>query len=202
MKTRFLFMLVFSFLVSACSIPLKSDLPEVQVYRLSPSIDVNNPKPSAKQIHLYIPPIEIAPGLDSNKIVLVVNPQKQSHIAESQWPDDLSLYLHSIIVDNFSTSQAFASVSNRLISKKQAYKLLIKVSAFEVELPQSSAEKAIARVVMNATLVDGKNQQLVWSKQISGSHTAKEVRTSELVKALNHALSDDLNTLVQMIVGR
>lgn len=202
MKIRFLLMLVFSFMLSACSIPLKSDLPEAQVYRLSPTIDVNNLKRRAKKIHLYIPPIEVTPGLNSNKIILVVNSQKQSHIAESQWPDDLSLYLHSIIVDSFSASHAFASVSNRLISKDQTYKLLIKVSSFEVQLPQSSAEKAIAKVVMHATLVDGTKQQLLWSKQISASHTAKELRTSELVKVLNLALSDDLNALIQMIVEK
>jgi len=202
MRTRFVFVLVFSYMISGCSIPLKSDLPEAQVYRLSPSIDVNNLKHRAKQIHLYIPPIEVTPGLDSNKIILVVSPQKQSHIAESQWPDDLSLYLHSIIVDSFSASNVFSSVSNRLISTDQAYKLLIKVSSFEVELPQSLAEKATAKVVMNATLVDVKNQQLVWSKQIGASQVVKEVKTGELVQALNHALSDDLNKLIQMVIER
>ncbi|CAA6806631.1 MAG: Unknown protein [uncultured Thiotrichaceae bacterium] len=202
MKTQLFFILVFSLMLSACSIPFKSDLPKAQVYRLSPFIDVNNVQHSAQPIHLYIPSVKMTPGLDSNKIVLVVNPQKQSHIAESQWPDDLSVYLHSIIVDSFSASHAFASVSHRLLSKDQSYKLLINVSSFEVELPQSSVEKAIARVVMNVTLVDSKKQQLIWSKRMSASHIAKEMRTSELIKALNHAFGDTLNKLIQMVVGK
>lgn len=201
MKIRLLLLLIVALMISGCSFPLKSGAPTAEVYRLSPGLDVTRGVKSAKPIHLYIPPLEVSPGLDTKKIVLVINEQQQSHVAESQWPDDLSLYLHSLIVDSFSGSHAFASVSNRLLTKDQVYTLLIKVSSFEVILPQSANDKAVASVVMHATVVDGKNQRIVWVKPFGQKQTLPELSTSESVKALNQALSASLQTLLETMVN-
>jgi len=151
----------------------------------------------SQQLHLYIPTIQVTPGLDSNKIVLLKSAYEQDYIAESQWPDDLPVYLHSVIIDTLSDSGQFASVSSRLISRDNNYKLLLKVSAFQAELAPKPSSTVNVVVAIEIFLVSSKTQKLIIHKRYKTLGKNIEVRVSTIVKALNEALSQTLDLLVK-----
>lgn len=202
MKKLNLLLLLTSLLLSACSIPPKSSQPPAQTYRLVPQVGKVSATPESRKMNIFIPTVEVTPGLDSQRITLVKDRFEQDYIADSQWPDELPAYLHSIIIDQLSETGAFASVSNRLINSGKRYKLLLKFSGFQAELTQHPARTAKTVVAMEAFLLHGNSQKLIMHKryQMTGNHV--EVRVSEIVKGLNQQLQEVLQLLLKDLIGR
>ena len=68
-------------LLSACSSPLKSDLPADQTYRLNPQVAL---APQRLSINLYVPKVSVSPALDSAHITLMKPGFQQDFIAHSR----------------------------------------------------------------------------------------------------------------------
>jgi ABC-type uncharacterized transport system auxiliary subunit len=186
-------------LFSGCSVPLKSDIEPTHIYRLSPQLNLPTTFQKKHKMNLYIPNLEIMPGLDSKKIVLFKSSYEQDFIADSQWPDELPIYLHSVITDALSASNAFASVSNRLINTSDNYKLLLKFSSFQAELTQNQPTFAQVVVSMEAFVIHSKTQKLLMHKRYRVKGEQVEVRVSSIVRALNTKLGNLLGLLVKDI---
>ena len=189
MKLTILVILSSLMILTGCSLPLKSDLPKTHTYRLSPSIQHQAAIDPRLNVHLYLPTIEVTPGLDSSHIVILKTAYEQDVIAHSQWPDELSTYLTAVITDTLSASNYFATVNNKQITHSNNYKLLLKVSAFQVELPQPNAVKANVVINMEALLIHSKTKKLRMHQRYTVKGKQLEVRVSSLVEGLNNALS-------------
>lgn len=179
--------------LSACSVPLKSTLPADRVYRLQPILStVAQPLP----MHLYVPKVEVSPELDNPRIALIRPPNQLDFIANSRWPDNLSGYLHGVVLDALSRSGHFRSVSNQLLGRDGHYRVVLRVSAFQVEYPSGSQGVAGVEVAIDAALVAVKDQRLVNQRRYVIRKENVPISTSQMVTALEQALTEVLNAMV------
>ncbi len=179
-------------LLAACSVPLKSDLPADQVYRLQPSIAAANPVP----VNLYLPKVEVSPELDTNHITLIKPPNQQDFIASSRWPDNLSGYLHGVVLDALSRSGNFRSVSSQMLGRDDNYRLVLRVSAFQAEYPPGGKGSATVEVAMDAMLIRVQDQLLIGQHRYDVRRDNVPVSTGKLVEALDAALGEALGRMV------
>lgn len=199
MKSQVYFLFLPLFLFTGCSIPLKSVQPPVHTYRLSPHVSMPTTYQKKHKINLYIPNLEVTPGLDSKNMMLIKTSFEQDFIANCQWPDELPVYLHSVITDTLSASNAFTSVSNKLIDTSDNFKLLIKFSEFQAELLQEPSSSAQIVISMEAFLINSSTQKLLMHQRYHVEGKQVEIRVSAIVKALNDALGNLLVSLIKDI---
>jgi ABC-type uncharacterized transport system auxiliary subunit len=181
-------------LLSACSSPLKSDLPADQTYRLNPQVAL---APQRLSINLYVPKVSVSPALDSAHITLMKPGFQQDFIAHSRWPDDLSVYLHAVMLDTLSRSGGFQSVSEQMLGKGGNYKLLLRVSAFQAEYPPDGKGNAAVVVAMESILVRVQDQRVMGQHRYDSRKENIPVSTSKIVEALNQALAESTRQLIQ-----
>ncbi len=172
-------------LLSACSAPLKSDLPVDQVYRLAPAVSANVPRSTA---NLYLPLVAVSPALDSDRITLIKPGYQQDFIANSRWPDDLSGYLHAVMLDALSRSGGFESVSDQLLGNAGQYKLLLRVAAFQAEYPPDGKGNAAVAVALESILVRVADQRVMGQHRYANRQENIPVSTGKIVDAMNQAL--------------
>ncbi len=180
-------------LLSACSLPLKSDLPVEQTYRLAPSVATASQRLNA---NLYVPKLTVNPALDSDRIVLIKPLLQQDFIAHSRWPDDLSVYLHAVMLDALARSGQFQAVSDQMLDKDGNYKLLLRIDRFQAEYPTDGKGEAAVDIVMEASLVRVKDQHLLGQHRYAIRKAPVPVSTSKLVAALNQALGEVMAALL------
>jgi ABC-type uncharacterized transport system auxiliary subunit len=186
-------LLSFVLLLTACSVPLKSNLPADQTYRLQPQVVT---APQRLSANLYLPKVEVSPALDSEHIALVKPPFQQDFIAHSRWPDDLSGYLHAVMLDALSRSGGFQSVSDQMLGKDGNYKLLLRVAGFQAEYPPDGQGDAAVEIVMESSLVRVQDQRLLGQHRYAVRKEHIPVSTSKLVAAFNQALGEVIVALV------
>ncbi|MBU0655731.1 MAG: membrane integrity-associated transporter subunit PqiC [Gammaproteobacteria bacterium] len=191
------FILLLSLLV-ACSSPLKSDLPADQVYRLVPQV---NTAPGKSNANLYLPRVEVSPALDTSRITLVKEQFQQDFIANSRWPDDLSGYLHAVMLDALSRSGAFQSVSDQLLGNGGNYKLLLRVSAFQAEYPPQGKGSVAVVLGMESILVRVQDQRVMGQHRYDIRKENVPVRTGKIVEAMNQALGETITALIADLEG-
>lgn len=179
--------------LAACSVPLKSDLPADQVYRLQPALStVAKPLP----MHLYVPKVEVSPELDNPRIALIKPSNQLDFIANSRWPDNLSGYLHGVVLDAFSRSGCFRSVSNQLLGRDGHYRVVLRVSAFQVEYPSAGKGAAGVEVAIDAALIAVQDQRLVNQQRYVIRKENVPVSTSQIVMALEQALGEAISAMI------
>ncbi len=185
--------ILFLLLLTACSVPLKSDLPVEQTYRLAPSVASASQRLNA---NVYVPKVTVSPALDSDRIVLIKPLLQQDFIAHSRWPDDLSSYLHAVMLDALARSGSFQSVSAQMLGKDDNYKLLLRVASFQAEYPPAGKGSAAVEIVMDASLVRVRDQHLLGQYRYAVRKEQIPVSTSKIVAALNQALSEVIGALL------
>lgn len=179
-------------LLNACSLPLKSDLPADQVYRLQPQIAASNPAP----INVYLPKVEVSSELDNAHITLIKPPNQQDFIAASRWPDNLSSYLHGVVLDALSDSGNFRSVSSQMLGRDGNYRLVLRVSAFQAEYPVGGKGSATVDVTLDAMLIRVQDQLLLGQHRYNVRRSNVPVSTGKIVEALDAALAEALGQVV------
>lgn len=177
-----------------CSSLLQSDVPPDQVYRLSPQVNVAAYRSNA---NLYLPRIEVSPALDTNRITLIKEQFQQDFIADSRWPDELSNYLHAIMLDALSRSGGFRSVSDQVLGKDSNYKLLLRVAAFQAEYPPQGKGSAAVALAMESILVRVRDQHIMGQHRYEIRKDNIPLSTSKIVEAMNQALEDVIRQLNQ-----
>lgn len=185
-------------LLSACALPLKTDLPADQVYRLQPQVEV---APQTSNINLYLPKVDVSPELDNAHIALIKPPNQQDFIAKSRWPDNLSTYLHGVVLDALSRSGSFQSVSSQMAGKDDNYRLVLRVSAFQAEYPPGGKGSASVDVVMDAMLVRVLDQRLLGQHRYAIHKSNVPVSTGKIVEALEQALGEGIAGMLADLHG-
>jgi ABC-type uncharacterized transport system auxiliary subunit len=179
-------------LLTACSVPLKSNLPADQIYRLQPQVVT---APQRLSANLYLPKVEVSSALDNEHLALI-KPFQQDFIAHSRWPDALSGYLHAVMLDALSRSGSFQSVSDQMLGKDGNYKLLLRVASFQAEYPPDGKGSAAVEIVMEAALVRVQDQRLLGQHRYAIRKENIPVSTGKIVEALNQALGEVIAALL------
>lgn len=179
--------------LSGCSLLPTNDAPPDQVYRLAPQVGKAQHSSAAS---LYFPRVEMNPALDNERITLLKPGLQQDFIARSRWPDELSTYLHAVMLDALAASGAFRSVSGQMLGDAGQYKLLLRVSDFQAAYPAEGEAEATVEVAMEVLLVRMQDQRLLKQQRYQVRKENVPVSTGAIVSALNQALEE---VLVDMI---
>ncbi|MEN9502095.1 MAG: hypothetical protein RI964_1380 [Pseudomonadota bacterium] len=182
--------------LSACSFPPQSHEAAPQTYRLAPVIAPSAAHSASAGKVLYVPEVAVNPALDSERITLLKAGLQQDFIAHSRWPDKLSRYLHASLLEALSQSGQFQAVSEQLLGKNNAYKLLLHVAHFEVDYADPALQTAAVEVMCEATLMRVADQHIVQQQSYRVRREGVPLSTSRLVEALNSAWSEALNHLI------
>ena len=189
--------------LSGCSLPIKSQRPAEQVYRLSPTVTPLNGSQPAK-INLYLPPVSINPALDNSNIMLASAGNRLDFIADSRWPDKLSDYLRAVIIDGLTMSNAFQSVSERMLGREDNYRLLLRVTDFQAELPDTfkstaandQQDTATVVISLEAFLLRVQDQRLIGKYRYKKQTAGILIKTSKIVATFEKTLNEILQELV------
>lgn len=179
-------------LLSACVTP-GYYLPEDKVYRLAPQLGALQRRSLA---HLFVPMVQVSPALDTSRITLFKPAYQQGFLAHGRWPDRLSTYFTSTLVDTLSRSNAFLSVSDRPATNKGGYKLLLRLSAFHAEHPSRSQGRVAVLVGMEALLIQEQNQRILGQYRYDIRKENIASNPDGVVTALNQALGETLTSLI------
>ncbi|EIJ36384.1 protein of unknown function DUF330 [Thiothrix nivea DSM 5205] len=179
--------------LSACVTPAGYGyLAQEKVYRLAPQLGALQRRSLA---HLFIPVAQVSPAIDSQRIVLFKPAYQQDFLANGRWPDRLSTYFTSTVIDALSRSNAFLTVSDRPTSNQGGYKLLLRLTGFHAEyLPKSQAKVAVV-AQMEALLIREKNQRILGQYRYDIRKDNINAHPDSIVVALNQALADNLTSL-------
>ncbi|MDQ5768781.1 ABC-type transport auxiliary lipoprotein family protein [Thiothrix subterranea] len=178
--------------LSAC-VPLSNYTAADRVYRLAPQV---NAAPNRARAHLYLPRVQLSPALDTPRITLFKQGLQQDFIVNSRWPDSLSIYLQAVMLDAFSRSGGFLSVSDQLLGNDSMYKVLLRMSAFHAEYPPFGQGQAVVVVGMEAILIRERDQRMLGQYRYDMRKQNIPVMTSRIVQALNQALSEGIASLI------
>ncbi len=180
---------------TACSLPLKSNAPAEQTYRLQPEIPVAT---SALPVNLVVPKLVVSPELDNAHITLIKPPNQLDYIAHSRWPDTLAVYLQAVVLDALARSGQFQSVSEQVLGSDRHYRLLLRVVSFQAEYPFAGQTAAAVEVKLEASLIRLQDQHLLLQQRYTSRQEHIPVSTSQIVMALDQALAQ---VLQQVLTG-
>ena len=184
--------MVVSVLLSACITP-GGYYPEEKIYRLAPPLGALQQRYLA---HLFVPTVQVSPALDSTRITLFKPGLQQSFLINGRWPDRLSTYLDSTVIDTLSRSNAFLSVSDRPSSNKGGYKLLLRVSAFHAEYPPTPQGRVAVVLGMEALLMNEQDQRILGQYRYDIRKENITANLDGIVGALNQILGESLTSLI------
>lgn len=191
-KSAILLSVVLSALLSACITP-GGYYPQEKIYRLAPPLGTLQGRSLA---HLFVPMVQVSPALDSPRITLFKPGLQQSFLVNGRWPDRLSAYFYSTVIDSLSRSNAFLSVSERPSSNNGGYKLLLRLSAFHAEYPPTPQGRVAVVFGMEALLMKEQDQRILGQYRYDIRKENITANLDGIVAALNQALGESLTALI------
>src|SRR5690606_32380603 len=116
--------------LAGCSGGLRSDAPPTQVYLLRMTADVpraDEPLPASLQVARP----QAHPGLESDRLMLVQEDRRMSHIAGSRWAAELPEMVEALAVQATRATGAWSTVQDSLSPFSADYLLQITIRRFE-----------------------------------------------------------------------
>jgi len=179
-------------LVTACS--LRSNAPASQTYILRAQVPQKPgaapPATASLQVSLPIP----APGLYSERIVLVQPDHRMSYFAASQWAAELPHLVEALAIERLRASGDWAAVSNSGSAFASEYFLQISIRRFEAEYT-STAAPPTAQVVFDCAIGRRADRTLLASFTAQGAASASANRVGAVVAAFEEAANTALSEL-------
>jgi ABC-type uncharacterized transport system auxiliary subunit len=188
--------LLFAWLISACSLSFESKEPESSIYYLEPEISVYT---DTQDAHIFVQSVVVDPGLDSKRIALRVRPNRQNYYAVGNWPGLLSEYLKFQITRDLSLSGITKSVAVTSRPNSRNYKLRIRVLDFQSEYEGSTDSIPEVVIRLEAVLVRSRDQEVIVHQWYEQRSRADENRMSLIVSKMDSAFERVLSALIQDI---
>jgi ABC-type uncharacterized transport system auxiliary subunit len=138
---------------------------------------------------------QAAPGLDTERIVLVNPDRRMSHFAASRWPADLPVVVEALAVDALRTSGAFGVVLDSRSPFPADYVLELTVRGFEADYTAQGATPTV-RVVLDGILGHREGRGVLANFTVTGLAPARANRMGEVVAAFEDAANQALTELV------
>jgi cholesterol transport system auxiliary component len=186
--------IVIALLAAACSGGLHSNAPASQTYILrahAPQAPAAaHPAVASLQVALPIP----APGLHSERIVLVQPDHRMSHFAGSEWATELPHLVEALAVERLRATGDWAAVIDSESPFASDYFLHISIRRFEAEYTSDSAPPT-AQVALDCAIGRRADHVLLASFTARGAATASANRVGAVVAAFEEAANTALSEL-------
>jgi cholesterol transport system auxiliary component len=183
-------------LVAACSGGLRSNAPASQTYTLRAVHAPQTPpaaQPSAASLRVELP--LPAPGLQSERIVIVQPDHRMSYYAGSQWAAELPLIVEELAVERLRATGDWVAVSDSKSAFSSEYLLQITIRRFEAEYTTDAAPTA--RVAFDCAIGRRADHALVASFTAQGEAVASTNRVGAVVAAFEQAANAALSHLAE-----
>jgi cholesterol transport system auxiliary component len=188
---RYYVVTVMLLLAAACS-GLRSNAPASQTYILrahaSQAPAAARPATVSLQVALPIP----APGLYSERIVLVQPDHRMSHFAASQWAADLPHLAETLTIERLRATGDWAAVIDSESPFASDYFLQISIRRFEAEYVSDAAPPTV-QVAFDCAIGRRADHALLASFSAQGAALASANRVGAVVAAFEEAANMALN---------
>ena len=181
--------------VGGCVPELKSDAPPLQIYVL-------NPAPATAQagevlaVHLAIASPRAAPGLDTDRIVLIRRAREMDYYAGSRWADKAPRVVQDWLIRGFQDRAVVRSVGAEPLRGERNYLLRIVVQDFQAEYREARA-KPVVRVRLAVQLLDMGSRNLV-----AGFHSEQRIEASaNTLGAVLDAFDEALGAVADEVIS-
>jgi cholesterol transport system auxiliary component len=194
MRSRVL--LVTLLALAGCASGLHSNVAATQVYVLRVA-SAPGPQGAAKAVaaSLQVTRPFAAPGLDSERIVIIEPEHRMSYYAASQWAAPLPDVVEMLVVEKLRASGVWAAVNNSASAFATEYYLQISIRRFEAEY--TAAASPTARVSFDCAIGRRASRELIASFTVDGEAVASANRVSSVVAAFEQASNAALMQLAQ-----
>jgi cholesterol transport system auxiliary component len=169
-------------LLAGCSGGLHRDVPPTQHYVLRAA---GEPRPPAGQETLRIGRTTTAPGLDTDRIVLVQPGRRMDYYAASRWAAPLPEVVEALAAETLRNTGAWLSVHDSRGAFPSDYFLQISVLRFEADYTQGGLPRA--HVVLDCTLGRRADRERLAAFTVSGSAAASDNRLGPVIAAFEQA---------------
>lgn len=180
-------LLAMSGILSACSSGLRSDAPPIQAYVLRAAPGAQHVPGTAPHASLKVLYPTAAPGLDTERIVLIQSNRRLSYYAASRWAAALPTLVEQLAVDTLRRTGAWRAVEGSGGAWPADYFLQLDIRRFEADY-SGGAGPPVVHVVLDCTL--GRRageEELVASFVSERAETAARNRLGAVVAAFERA---------------
>jgi cholesterol transport system auxiliary component len=177
-------------LAAACS--LRSNAPASQTYVLRAHVPQAPAaaRPAVPSLHVSLP--IPAPGLYSERIVLVQPNHRMSHFAASQWPAELPQVVEALAVERLRATGDWAAVMDSESPFTSDYFLQISIRRFEAEYT-SDAAPPTAQVAFDCAVGRRADHAILASFTAQAAAVASANRVGAVVAAFEEAANAALS---------
>jgi cholesterol transport system auxiliary component len=195
---RYLILATF-FVLSGCSGMLKSEQAPLQTYVLNPASQPQSGELLA--INLAIVQIDTTPGLATDRIALLRQPNRLDYYAEARWPDQLPRYLQAFVLHTAFNRGDIQSINNKLLPDINNYILDIYIIDFQAQYSRDGEENEspTIHVRLAATLQSAREQKLLGMLREDIRVQAQENRMEPIVLAFEQALQQATQQLLEKV---
>lgn len=182
--------------VAACSGGLRSNAPASQTYVLRAQHAPQTPpqaRPAAAGLRVALP--LAAPGLHSERIVIVQPDHRMSYYAGSQWAAELPLIVQELAVERLRATGDWAAVNDSASAFSSEYFLQIMIRRFEAEYTSDAAPTA--RVVLDCAIGRRADHTLIASFAAQADALASVNRVGAVVAAFEQAANAALSQVAE-----
>ena len=182
-------------LTSGCAGGLHSSAPAAQTYILRATVASAAPAPRTPATLLVQLPLA-APGLQSERIVIVQSDHRMSYYAGSEWAAEVPFMVQELAVERLRAAGDWSAVFDAASTFASDYLLQIRIRRFEAEYGGDAAPTA--QVVFDCALARRSDHAALASFTARGSAVATANRQGAVVAAFEEAVNAALGEVVAM----
>jgi cholesterol transport system auxiliary component len=177
-------------LLAGCSGGLHRDAPPTQHYVLRAA---GEPRPAAGQETLRIGRTTAAPGLDTDRIMLVQPDRRMDYYAASRWAAPLPEVVEALAAETLRNTGTWLSVHDSRGAFPADYFLQIAIRRFEADYTRGGSPQA--QVVLDCTLGRRADRERLAAFTVSGSAPASDNRLGPVIAAFERAAQEAMVAL-------
>lgn len=195
MMSRALIIIALFASVSGCSGLLHQDAPAAQVYVLRSVPVASPPVAPAGAPALKVGRTQSAPGLDTDRIVLIRSDNRMDYYAASRWPAPLPDVVEALAVEALRNTGAWSAVHDSRGAFPTEYFLQIDIRRFEADYTAGAEPKVY--VTLGCTLGRRVDRDVVKSFVAEGTAMASTNRLSAVIAAFETAARSAMAALAK-----
>ncbi len=176
--------------IAACSGMFTSNQPAERVYWLEPFIVQQAVVSDSSQPSLAVS-VSAAPGLDTDRLLILEPGARLNHYAAARWPDNIPEVLESLLRTTLESTGRFSRLTRGPASRSMDWALEL-----EVRELYTLANARRVHMVLSGYVSCGASDHAIAMQATAG---IDDDRLSEIVAAYQHALNEDSRQLVAQL---
>ena len=180
--------------VAACSGLLDSNEPAERVYWLEPLVVQQAVVANVSRPSLAVS-VSAAPGLGTDRLLLLGPGAELNHYAAARWPDNISDVLESLLRTTLESTGRYSRVIRGSVSKSTNQELELEIREFYT-LASESENVHMARMALRGYVSCRASDYVI---ALEAAVDIQENRLSQIVAAYQHALHEVSRQLVAQL---